>query len=261
MFFVDSHCHLEFPDFSSDLEEILERAHKAGVRTLLSIGTRLEGWPRLLAIAETYSFLYATIGLHPTDLEAPLLPDLSKRLLQEAQHPKVVGLGETGLDFYHKGHCPQDQKKAFLSHIEVSLASDLPIIVHTRDAEEETAEILEAESHGGKLRGVIHCFTGTEAFAKRMLDIGFYISFSGVVTFKNAQPLQEIARQIPLDRLLLETDAPFLAPHPFRGKRNEPSYVVHTGQKIADLQEKDLSVVAFQTTENFFQLFSKAQRP
>lgn len=260
MFFVDSHCHLEFPEFEEDFEAILTRAIEANVKTLLSIGTRPAGWPKIRALAETHPEIFATIGLHPTDIEPELLPDLAERLFQESQHPRVVGFGETGLDFYHKPYDLDQQIQSLEAHCSAALKADLPVVIHTREAAAETTACLKKACARGRLRGVIHCFSENLSFAKDMLDLGFYISFSGIVTFKNATSCKEVARFVPLERLLIETDAPFLAPQPFRGKRNEPSFVIHTAQKIADLRGISLEKVAHQTTENFFTLFSKAKR-
>jgi TatD DNase family protein len=261
MHFVDSHCHLEFDAFEADRDALLERARQVGVQTMLSIGTRLDSWPQILALAEKHRDIFATLGLHPTDIEAPLLEGLADRLYDAGQHPRVVGFGETGLDFYHTPYDEAQQIKALDAHVEAALRADMPVIIHTRDAEAATTNALKAACQRGPLRGVIHCFSGSQAFAEEMLALGFYISFSGVVTFKNALALQEVARCVPLDRFLIETDAPFLAPQPFRGKRNEPSFVVHTAEKIANLREMTVADVAHHTTANFFTLFQKATRP
>ena len=260
LFLVDSHCHLDFPELAAHMPDVLGRAHAAGVQTLLSIGTRPAGWRSILRIAETHPSVYATIGLHPTDVaESP--PSLEAELDAYAAHPRVVGFGETGLDFYHENFDQEAQEQAFRTHIQASLAHDLPLVVHTRHADARTLDLLREGAAAGPLRGVLHCFSGGWDLAKAALDLGFLISFSGIITFKNAESLRQVAAQVPSDRLLVETDSPYLAPTPFRGKVNEPSYVVHTAQEMARLKGLSLEDIAALTTTNFFNLFTKAVRP
>ncbi len=260
MYLVDSHCHLDFPEFQEDLLDVLDRATHAGVGTFLSIATQRHNWPQLINLAESHDAIYASVGVHPTDIADCVLSELEDDLLKSAMHPKIVALGETGFDFYHTPHDKEHQETAFRAHVQASRITSLPLIIHTREADQATSKFLQACSIEGPLTGVMHCFTGDKEFAQRMLDLGFYISLSGIVTFKNAQTVHELARYVPLDRLLVETDAPFLAPSPFRGKRNEPSFVLHTAQKIAELRGIPLSEVAHRTTDNFFRLFTKTKK-
>ena len=253
---VDSHCHLDFPEFQEDFNGVLERARDRDVGMLLSISTHLSTFSAVRALAEKYPQVYCTVGVHPHEaaVEKPCDRDI---LMQLAEHPKVIGFGETGLDFYYE-HSPRDEQvQTYIEHIHAAQTMGLPLIVHSREADEETVDVLKQENNGN-LTGVIHCFSGGMDLAKRSLDLGFYISISGIVTFKKATELQEIVKYIPLESLLVETDAPFLAPVPMRGKRNEPSYVKYTAEFIADLKGEPYEKVAAQTTENFFKLFSKA---
>ncbi|HWK43931.1 MAG TPA: TatD family hydrolase [Stellaceae bacterium] len=254
---VDSHCHLDFPDFAPERDEVIARARRAGVGTLLTICTKVTEFDRVRAIAETDPNIWCTVGIHPH--EAAAEPSLNaEQLAALTRHPKVVGIGECGLD-YHYDNSPRAQQAAvFRAHLVAGRETGLPIVVHTREADEDTAAILSEESGGGALRGVLHCFTSGRALAERALELGFSISFSGITTFKNAAALREIARDVPLDRLLVETDAPYLAPVPMRGKRNEPAYVVHTATALAELRGIAPAELARITTANFFRLFDKA---
>ena len=255
---VDSHCHLDFPVLADRRQEVLTRARALGVKRFVTIATHPDNWDAVLDIAETEADVYATVGIHPTDVAAGHLDQLSERLIARgAASPKIVGFGETGLDFYHTPCDVDTQKRSFAYHIDAARALDLPLIIHTREAEEETAALLKQAVAKGPLRAVIHCFTGTQDFARLMLELGFYISFSGIVTFKNARALQDVAAMVPLDRLLVETDAPYLAPHPHRGQSNEPGFVIHTAEKIGELRGLSLAQVAQRTTRNFLTLFSK----
>jgi len=255
---VDSHCHLSFPELGRDRSAVLQRAAEAGVGRFLTVATCPENWPSVLEISRAEAPVYATLGIHPTEVVPHHLVGLAQDLVDQAsQNPKVVAFGETGLDFYHTPCDRATQIASFSQHIQAAVAADLPLVIHTREAEEATFQLLEEAVRQAPLRGVIHCFTGTRPFAEQMLNLGFYLSFAGIVTFKNAAALQEIAAFVPLDRLLVETDAPYLAPHPHRGKTNEPAFVVHTAQKIADLKGVSLCQVAQQTTQNFFTLFSR----
>ena len=255
---VDSHCHLDFPDFAAELPDVLARARAVGVRQFLTIGTQLSRFPGVRAVAETAPDIHCTIGVHPHEAEPEQLasPDV---LLKEATHPKVVGFGETGLDFYYN-HSPRAPQIAnFRIHIEAARAAQLPLVVHTRDAEDDTIAILNEEYAKGAFPGVIHCFTGTPKLARAALDIGFYISVSGIATFKKASDLRATIADVPLDRLLVETDAPYLAPQPLRGKHNEPAYVVHTAAMLAELKGVTMERLAEATTANFFRLFAKTR--
>jgi len=253
---IDSHAHLNFPEFKGHLDAVLETAKKVGLQKILTIATEPDNWDDVLDIATRYDSIYATAGIHPCHVEGHESEGLSQLLEERAEHPKIVGFGETGFDFFHEPYDKKHQEAVFWQHINAGQLCDVPLIIHTRAAEDATLALLtEAAQNGTK--AVIHCFTGTKAFAKACLDLGFYISFSGIVTFKNAKDLHEVARYVPLECMLVETDAPYLAPHPFRGKTNQPALTYYTAQKIADLKELTLQKVAEQTTENFYRLFSK----
>lgn len=256
---VDSHCHLDFNDFNGELDDVVARAGEAGVGLMVTIGTTLRGFEGVLKVAETYDNIVCTVGIHPHEAEAE--PDVdTARLVELAQHPKVVGIGETGLDYFYE-HSPRDaQKTNFRAHIEASRETQLPLVIHTRDADEDMAEILIEEMGKGAFPGLLHCFSSGQALAMTALDLGLYISLSGIVTFKSAADLQETAKDVPLDKLLVETDAPYLAPVPKRGKRNEPSFVAHTAAKVAELQGIEVDTLAAATTDNFFRLFTKVSR-
>ena len=254
---VDSHCHLDFPDFAGERDAVIARARAAGVGTMLTIGTRLDQFPAVRAIAEAYHDVWCSVGAHPheaADHAALSASDLAAL----AAHPRVVGIGETGLDF-HYDHSPREvQERVFRTHIAASQASGLPLIIHARAADDEVARVLREERPPP---GVLHCFSSGRALAEAALDLGFYISISGIVTFKNADELRAIVRDVPLERLLVETDAPYLAPVPYRGRRNEPAYVAATATAVAALKGIDRAELAAATTDNFFRLFRKATRP
>ncbi|MBL8660362.1 MAG: TatD family hydrolase, partial [Rhodospirillales bacterium] len=229
---VDSHCHLDFPDFEDELDAVVARAGAAGVGTMLTISTHLSRFERVRAIAERYDNVWCTVGVHPHEA-AGEGPATSEALIDLARHPKVVAFGETGLDYYYE-HSPREvQARSFRTHIAAARATRLPVIVHTRNADEETARLLAEEHAAGAFGGVIHCFSSTPAMAEKAIALGLYISFSGIVTFKKADALRAVAQSVPLERLLVETDAPYLAPVPNRGKRNEPAFVVHTAAEVA----------------------------
>ena len=254
---VDSHCHLDFPDFAPERDAVIGRAFAAGIGTILTICTRLDQFDGVRAIAEADARIWCSIGAHPHEAadHAALLPE---RLAELAAHPRVVGIGETGLDF-HYDLSPRDvQERVFRAHIAASQASGLPLIIHAREADSEIAAILLAEKPPP---GVLHCFTGSRALAEVALELGFYISISGIVTFRNAEDLRAIVRDLPLDRLLVETDAPYLAPVPYRGKRNEPAFVAATAAFVAQLKGVTAEALANITTANFFRLFAKASPP
>ena len=257
---VDSHCHLNYPGLVEDQRGVIDRARAAGVGTMLAISTRVSEWDEITGLAAREPGIWATVGVHPH--EADLHPDTdAARLIDAASHARVIGIGETGLDYYYDKSDRDRQRASFRAHIAAARDTGLPIIVHTRDAEEDTASILRDEMEQGAFTGVIHCFTASQAFAEQALALGFYISLSGIVTFKNARDLQASAALVPADRLLVETDAPFLAPVPMRGKTCEPSFVAHTAAFVAGLRGQGVEALAETTTDNFFRLFSKATRP
>lgn len=256
---IDSHCHLDFPELTSDESGVLARARTAGVAGMLTIGTRLDQFERVRAIAERHENVWCSVGVHPHEAkeEGQRTPD---RLIEATRHPKVVGIGETGLDFYYE-HSPRaEQAESFRAHIAASRKTGLPLIVHTRNADAETGDMLEEEHGKGAFPGLIHCFSSGRAVAERALALGLYISISGIVTFKAAEDLRAIVRDVPLDRLLVETDAPYLAPIPKRGTTNEPAFVAHTAAKVAELKGVSLAELEAATTDNFFRLFTKAER-
>ncbi len=257
---VDSHCHLNYKGLREDQAGVIERARAAGVGTMLGISTRASEWDEVKALADAHSDIWATVGIHPH--EADEHPEVdAERLVAAAAHPKVAGIGETGLDYYYD-HSDRDRQQAsFRAHIAAARATGLPLIVHTRDAEAATAAILTDEMGKGAYTGVIHCFTASAAFAEQALALGFYISLSGILTFRNARDLQATAATLPAERILVETDSPFLAPVPLRGKVCEPAYVVHTARFLAELRGVSEAELAAQTTANFFRLFSRAARP
>jgi TatD DNase family protein len=257
MMLVDSHCHLDFADFAAERDAVVARARAAGVGTMLTIGTRLDQFPAVRAIVETYGEVWCSVGAHPHEA-ADHAATTAAELAALAAHPRVVGIGETGLDF-HYDHSPHDvQELVFRAHIAASKASGLPLIIHAREADDDVARILREEQAPP---GVMHCFSSGRALAEAALEIGFYISISGIVTFKNAEELRAIVREVPLDRLLVETDAPYLAPVPYRGRRNEPAFVAATAAAVAALKGIEAAELAAATTENFFRLFKKAARP
>jgi TatD DNase family protein len=255
---VDSHCHLDFPDFADELDAVIDRAGKVGVGTLLTICTHLTRFDRVLAVAERFDNVFCTVGIHPH--EAAGEPEVTaEQLVRMAEHPKVVGFGETGLDYYYE-HSPRaEQQQSFRIHIEAARKAGLPLIVHTRNADVDTARILGEEQEKGPFAGVLHCFSSTRELADSAIGMGLYISFSGVVTFKKTEELRATAAALPLDRILVETDAPYLAPVPKRGKRNEPSYVAYTASEVARVRAMDAGAFAEATTDNFFRLFKKAR--
>ena len=261
--FTDSHCHLSFPELKVQLPQILQAMQAAQVERALCICTTLEEFESVHALALAHDNFWATVGVHP-DNEGVREPSLED-LLERASRPKVIGIGETGLDYYRLGERSVAdmawQRERFQVHIRAARQSAKPLIIHTRSASEDTLAILKEENQaageGGPARGVFHCFTETQAVARAALDLGFYISFSGILTFKNAGDLREVARFVPLDRILIETDSPYLAPMPYRGKTNNPSYVPLVAQQIAQIKEQPLEVIAQATSRNFEQLFTE----
>ncbi|MGH6890480.1 MAG: TatD family hydrolase [Rhizomicrobium sp.] len=257
---VDSHCHLDFPDFAAELPEVVARAKSAGVGVCVSIGTKLARRDEVEAVAQRFPQVYATIGSHPHEAEAEQLGG-PEPLLECARGPKIVGIGETGLDYYYENSPRARQIANFRAHVAAARALGLPLIVHTRDAEDDTIDILGDEMGKGAFTGLIHCFTGTQRLADAALALGFCISASGIATFKKSGALREVLARVPLDRLLVETDAPYLAPAPHRGRRNEPAFVIHTAAVLADLKGVSADALAAATTDNFFRLFTRAARP
>lgn len=257
--FVDSHCHLNYPGIVEAEAAVLDRARAGGVSAMLNISTRASEWDAVVGAATRNTDVWAAVGVHPHDADAH--EDVTAdTLVKRASHPRVVALGETGLDYHYDKSDRTRQCENFRRHIDAARRSGLPIVVHTRDAEEDTAAILRDELENGAFAGVIHCFTSSATLAEIALDLGFYISLSGIVTFKNARDLQDIARAIPADRLLVETDAPFLAPVPHRGRTCEPAHVADTAAFLAKLRDEPLERLAATTTDNFYRLFAKATR-
>lgn len=253
--FVDSHCHLDFPDLALNIDGVLATMRANDVSYGLCIGVNLRDWPKVLAVAEAHDNLYATVGIHP-DYEDEAQTSVEE-LVRLAQHPKAIGIGETGLDYYRLKGDLEWQRERFRIHIRAAIAADQPLVIHTREAAADTLKIMR-EENAGRVGGVMHCFTETWEVAEAAMEMGFYISFSGIVTFKNALSIKELAQRVPLDRMLIETDSPYLAPVPFRGKTNQPGYVKHVAEEIARLRGVSLDEVGAVTTANFFQLFKKA---
>jgi TatD DNase family protein len=255
---IDSHCHLNYAGLVERQAEVLDAARARGVGGFLNISTRQSEWGDILATAERHDDVWASVGVHPHEADAH--PDLGATALVEgAAHAKVVAIGECGLDYYYDKSDRAAQRERFEAHVEAARNTSLPLIVHTRDAEEDTAEILGRATREGGVTGVLHCFTGSAGLARKALDFGFFISLSGIVTFKNARDLQDTARQVPLDRLLVETDSPFLAPVPHRGKTCEPAFVADTAAFVAELRGEEADALAEATTANFFRLFPRAK--
>lgn len=255
---ADSHCHLNYKGLAEEQQAVLERARARGVTAMLNIATRECEWDDVLATAEREPDVWATVGIHPHEADQHPHVDTA-RLVARARHPRVVGIGETGLDYFYDHSDRDQQQSSFRAHIAAAREAGVPIVVHTRDAEADTAEILRDELGKGAFAGVIHCFTGTRAFAETALSLGFYISISGIVTFKSARELQETAAGLPLERLLIETDAPFLAPVPHRGKTGEPAFVADTASFLAELRGEASETLQRATAENFHALFSKTR--
>ncbi len=257
---VDSHCHLDYDGLSEHLPEVIDRAEAAGVGFILSISSRIRNAERIIAIAERFHNVCCTIGTHPhyahEELDIPV-----SEIVRLSQHPKVIGIGEAGLD-YHYDNSPRDaQETGFRNHIAAARETGLPLVIHTREAEEDTARILEEEMRNGQFKALLHCFTSKQWLAERAVELGLCVSFSGILTYKNADDLRATARALPADRIFVETDAPFLSPIPFRGKSNEPSFVVKTLEHLASVRGVSRDVMAQQTSNNFFRYFDKAAKP
>jgi TatD DNase family protein len=256
---VDSHCHLDFPDLAADLDGVVSRARDAGIGRMVTISTRVRRQPDLIAIAERFGDVFCSVGTHPHHAHEEL--DIAAAdLVAKSAHPKVVAIGEAGLDYFYDKSPRVAQEQGFRAHIAAARATGLPLVIHARDADDDVARILEEETGKGAFPAVLHCFTGGPDLAKRAIALGLYISFTGILTFKASQGLREIAASLPDDRILVETDAPYLAPGKYRGKRNEPAYVVETARTLAETRGVSLDQIAQQTTDNFFRLFNKVPR-
>jgi len=259
-YIVDSHCHLNYEGLVEDQNAVIDRARAAGIGCMLSINTKLREFQQIVDVVDKHADIFGTVGIHPHEAESE--PNVAvEALVSRAGHPKIVGIGETGLDYYYD-NAPRDmQRENFRAHITAARELGLPVIVHTRDADDDCVSILSEEMSKGTFSGVIHCFTASQQLADACLEMGLYISISGIVTFKNARSLQKTAKSIPLDRLLIETDAPFLAPVPHRGKTCEPAFVRETGRFLAQLRDESFDVFCDATTSNFFRLFGKITPP
>jgi TatD DNase family protein len=256
---VDSHCHLDFPDFSAELDAVVARARAAGVGRIVTISTRVKRHAQVLAIAEKIPEVFCSVGTHPHYADEELDVD-SQTLVTLAKHPKIVAIGEAGLDYFRNNSPREAQAASFRQHIAAACETGLPLVIHSRDCDADMAQILREESGKGAFPAVLHCFTGGRDLAFAAIDLGHYVSFTGILTFKNSDALREIAAALPADRVMVETDAPYLAPLPYRGKRNEPAYVVETAKVLADARGVSADEIARQTTENFFRVFSKVPR-
>lgn len=255
--FVDSHCHLDFPEFTEDFAQIRQNMQDNDVGAALCISVNSPDWPNVLKLAETYDNFWASVGVHPAYDDTPEVE--YDWLIDKASHPRVVAIGETGLDYFRLKEPLDWQRDRFRTHIRAAVEADVPLIIHTRNAPDDTLKILREEG-ADRCRGVIHCFSEDWDFAQQAMDLGFYISFSGIVTFKKAKVIQDAATKVPLDRILIETDSPFLAPVPFRGKRNDPSLVIHIAHKLAELKSLPVEDIEKASTDNFFKLFKKTSR-
>jgi len=257
---VDSHCHLDFPDFADELDAVIGRARSAGIARLVTISTRVARLAELLAITERFTDVYASVGTHPHYAQEEL-EVTAAALVAYTRHPKIVALGEAGLDYHYQRSPRRAQEQGFRAHIKAARETGLPLVIHSRDADADTARILEEETGQGAFPAVLHCFTGGRELAQRAIALGLFISFTGILTFKSSAALRAIAGELPADRILVETDAPYLAPGAFRGKRNEPAYVVETANVLAETRGVSLDAIAQTTSENFFRLFRKVPRP
>ena len=255
---IDTHCHLDFKEFNEDFNDVLLNAKTNNISGMQTICTKIDEFPKILDIAKKHSNIWCSVGTHPHNAESEkhISQDNIKNL---CDNDKVIGIGETGLDYYYENSNKEDQINSFLKHIEVAKITGMPLIIHARDADDDMIEILTKEYNKRPFTGVIHCFTSSYKLAEAALSIGFYISFSGIITFKNADEIRNSCKKIPIERILVETDAPFLAPVPYRGKRNEPSYITETIKKVAEIKELTVEEVTNITTNNFFDLFTKAK--
>lgn len=257
---VDSHCHLDFDVLKSDLPGVISRAQKAGVHLMVTISTRISKFDEILKIAEDNPAVYCSVGTHPNNVGEE--PDITaEQLVKLARHPKVIGIGEAGLDFHYDRASPAVQEKSFRAHIEAARETGLALIIHSREAEDKTLEVLQDEMTKGAFKPLLHCFSSRQKLAEGGLELGAYVSFSGILTFKSAQEIRATAKIVPFDRLLVETDSPFLAPVPYRGKPNQPAYTAETLRCLAEIKSIPVAEMAQITSDNFFTLFAKAQRP
>ncbi|RTL75928.1 MAG: TatD family deoxyribonuclease [Bradyrhizobiaceae bacterium] len=257
---VDSHCHLDFPDFADDLDGIVARAEAAGVGRIITISTRVRRVAGLRDIAERFPNVYFSVGTHPHQAdEEDGIP--AEELISLSHHPKAVAFGEAGLDYFYKNSSPEAQARGFRAHIAAARETGLPLVIHTREADDDCGRILDEEMEKGPFRAVLHCYTGGRELAMKAVAHGLYVSFTGILTFKNSQNVRDVAAEIPLDRIMVETDAPFLAPGKYRGKRNEPSFVTETAKALAELRGLSFEEISRKTTENFFRFFDKVPRP
>ncbi|MDI6835924.1 MAG: TatD family hydrolase [Rhizobiaceae bacterium] len=253
---IDTHCHLDFPDFDEERDALVARAHAAGVGRMVTISTRVRKLDTLLAITDRHPSVFCSVGTHPNNANEEL-DVTADDLVRLAEHPKVVAIGECGLDYFYDTQTPEDQKTGFLRHIEAARRTQLPLVIHSRSADDDMAAILTQETGKGAFPFILHCFSSGEALARTGVELGGYVSFSGILTFPKSTELRDIAKDVPLDRLLVETDAPYLAPKPWRGKRNEPSYVVNTAEVLAETKGVSFEEIARITTENALRVFSK----
>ena len=257
---IDSHCHLDFDVLKQDLPGVIARAENAGVHLMVSICTRVHQFDQVLAIAEAHENIFCSVGTHPHNASKERDID-SARLVSLSTHPKVIGIGEAGLDFYYDRSPRGQQEQVFRTHIDAARKTGLPLIIHSRDAEEDTLRILRDEMKKGAFRPLLHCFSSKPYLAEKALELDAYVSFSGILTFNSAEQIRDAARLVPMNRLLVETDAPFLAPVPVRGKTNEPAYTAHTLAKLAEIKQVSIEEMARATTSNFFKLFDKTPKP
>jgi TatD DNase family protein len=257
---IDSHCHLDFPDFAEELDDVVARAEAAGLGRMVTICTRVRKFPQVLAVAERFENVFCSVGTHPHNAheELDITPD---EIIELTRHPKVVAVGEAGLDYFYQKEHAKAQAEGLRNHIKVARQTQLPLVIHSRDADEDMIEILTKETEEGAFPFVLHCFSSGRALAEAGVKLGGYVSLSGILTFKNSQEIRDIAADVPMDRLLVETDAPYLAPTPYRGKRNEPSYVVETAKILADTKGVSVDEIWQTTTDNFFKLFNKVPDP
>nr|WP_319485094.1 TatD family hydrolase [uncultured Cohaesibacter sp.] len=256
---VDSHCHLDFPDFQEELDDVVRRAELAGVGHMVTICTRINKFDEIKAIAERYDNVFCSVGTHPHNADEELNYS-AEDIARLAEHPKCVAIGEVGLDYFYDNAPREAQAEGFRRHIKAARMTGLPLSIHTRDAEDDTIAILREGMEEGAFPALLHCYSSNRELAMRSLEMGLYVSLSGILTFKRSQEIRDTIKDVPLDRLLVETDAPYLAPMPYRGKRNEPSYVVNTAQVLAEVKGVSLEEISKITTDNFFRLFSKAVR-
>jgi len=257
---VDSHCHLDFPDFADELDDVVARARDRGIGRMVTICTRVKKFPQVLAVAERFDDVFCSVGTHPHNADEE--PDVTaEQLLDLAKHERVVAIGEAGLDYHYDKSSRDGQEKSFRTHIRAARECGLPLVIHARSADDDMMSILREESREGAFPAVLHCFSSGRALAECGIELGLYISFSGILTFKNSQDIRDIARDMPRNRVLVETDAPYLAPVPNRGKRNEPAYTADTAAVLADVWESSIEDLWNQTTDNFFHLFSKVPKP